>query len=199
MDLFATLRPFLVVADAGIPLIAVTWPAMVVALAPIIVMEALLIRKRIGYKPWPIFRATAVANLVSTIVGVPMTWLALVACEMFIGTAVSEIPAIQNSHSPLARVIAFVFAAAWLPPGAKSSSVLLATLVLLVPFFFVSVWSERYVMKRMLPVTNAEVVALEGEISELTLQRAVRDANVLSYGFLFAFTCAWLVWNLSHR
>ena len=71
-------------------------------------------------------------------------------------------------------------------------------LVLLVPFFFVSVWSERLVMQRMLPVTTADVVP-EGEVSELKLRRATRDANLLSYGFLFALTCAWLIWNSLHK
>ena len=199
MDLLATVRPFLVVADAGIPMIFVTWPAMVAALVPVIVMEALLIRKRLGYKPWPIIRATAVANLVSTIVGIPLTWLALVACEIFIGGAISRIPAVERWHGPMARVITFVFQAAWLTPwGTTSLSIPLAMLVLLVSFFFVSVWSERLVMQRMLPVTTADVVP-EGEVSELNLRRATRDANLLSYGFLFALTCAWLIWNSLHK
>ena len=191
MNPFASLRPLLVLADAGIPMIAVTFPAMVVALVPVIAMEALLIRQRVVYKPWPIFRATAAANLVSTIVGIPLTWLALVACEM----AVPEI----HWHGPVARVIGFVFTAAWLPPsGTPSSSIPLAALVLLVPFFFVSVWSEWLVMKNMLPVSAAEV-APEGEVSKRQLWRAVRDANFLSYGFLVALTCTWLIWDSMHR
>jgi hypothetical protein len=189
MNPFASLRPLLVLADVGIPMIAVTFPAMVVALVPVIGMEGLLIRKRVVYKPWPIFRATAAANLVSTIVGVPLTWLALLACEM----VVPEI----HWHGPVARAIAFVFTAAWLPPWG-ASSIPLAMLVLLVPFFFVSVWSEWLVMKNMLPV-SAEEVAPEGEISKRQLWRAVRDANLLSYGFLVALTCAWLIWDSLHK
>jgi hypothetical protein len=199
MNLLASLRALLVLADVGIPMIFVTFPAMVVALVPVIGMEALLIRRRLGYKPWPVFRATAVANLVSTIVGVPLTWLALVACETFIGPAVSRIPGIQNWHGPVARVIGIMFTAAWLPPwGITSSSIPLAMLVLLVPFFFVSVWSERLVMKHMLPVTAEEVMP-EGQVSEQKLRRAVRDANLLSYGFLFALTCMVLLWRLLHK
>jgi hypothetical protein len=199
MNPFASLRPLLVLADVGIPMIAVTLPAMVVALVPVIGMEGLLIRKRVVYKPWPIFRATAAANLVSTIVGVPLTWLALLACETVIGPALSQIPGIQNWHGPVARAVGFVFTAAWLPPwGTTSSSIPLAMLVLLVPFFFVSVWSERLVMKRMLPV-SAEEVAPESEVSKGQLWRAVRDANLLSYGFLVAVTCAWLIWDSLHK
>jgi len=119
MNAFASLRPLLVLADAGIPMLFVTWPAMVIALVPVIAMEALLIRKRVVYKPWPIFRATAAANLVSTIIGIPLTWLALVACEMLIGPALSRIPGIQNWHGPVARTIGFVFAAAWLGWGPR--------------------------------------------------------------------------------
>jgi len=199
MNAFASLRPLLVLADAGIPMLFVTWPAMVIALVPVIAMEALLIRKRVVYKPWPIFRATAAANLVSTIIGIPLTWLALVACEMLIGPALSRIPGIQNWHGPVARTIGFVFAAAWLPPWRNASSLIpLAMLVLLVPFFFVSVWSERLVMKRTLAVTATEDVP-GGEISKGKLWRAVRDANLLSYGFLVAVTCAWWIWQSLHK
>jgi hypothetical protein len=73
----------------------------------------------------------------------------------------------------------------------------LATLVLLVPFFYVSVWTEYYVMQRMLPVAATEV-AQEGEISRGKLARAVRDANLLSYVFLFIFVCLSLVWSWLH-
>jgi hypothetical protein len=174
---------------------------MIVALVPIIGMETLLIRKRLPYKPWPILRATAVANLVSTIVGIPLTWLVLAPCQMVIGLAVYRIPAMQNWDGPMARVISVVLSAAWLPPFQIEASpwiVPLAALVLLVPFFFVSVWSERLVMERMLPVAATEV-ALEGEVSDSRLRRAVRDANLLSYGFLFILTCGWLTWYLLHK
>jgi hypothetical protein len=199
MNPLASLRPLLVLADAGIPMIFVTWPAMVIALVPVIALEALLIRKRVPYEPWPIVRATAAANLVSTILGIPLTWLALVAFEMVVSLALSLKPGIHNWHGPVARAIGFVFSAAWLPPfGITRSSIPLAALVLLVPFYFVSVWSERLVMKRMLRVTTEEV-APEGGVSKTQLWRAVRDANLLSYGFLVTLTCGWLIWESVHK
>jgi hypothetical protein len=199
MSTLASLRPLLVLADAGIPMIFVTWPAMVIALVPVIALEALLIRKRVPYEPWPIVRATAAANLVSTILGIPLTWFALVTFEMVIGFALSLIPGIQHWHGPVVRAIGFIFTAAWLPPfGVTRSSIPLAALVLLIPFYFVSVWSERLVMKRMLQATSEEV-APEGGASRVQLWRAVRDANLLSYGFLVALTCGWLIWKLVHN
>jgi hypothetical protein len=196
MSTLASLRPLLVLADAGIPMIFVTWPAMVIALVPVIALEALLIRKRVPYEPWQIVRATAAANLFSTIIGIPLTWLGLVAFEMVIGFAVSLIPGIQHWHGPVARAIGFIFAVAWLPPfGVTRAAIPLAALVLLIPFYFVSVWSERLVMKRMLQATSEEV-APEGGVSKKRLWRAVRDANLLSYGFLVFVTSMWLIWRL---
>jgi hypothetical protein len=189
----------IVLADAGVPMLFVTMPAMLIALAPIIGMETLLICRRLAYRPWPVLRATAAANVLSTIVGIPITWLALLACEMLIGITVSSIPALDKSHSPAMQVVGFILSAAWLPPmtGNNWWAVPLATLVLLVPFFFVSVWTEYYVMQRMLPVAATEA-AQEGEISRGKLARAVRDANLLSYVFLFIFVCLSLVWSWLH-
>jgi hypothetical protein len=65
--------------------------------------------------------------------------------------------------------------------------------VLLIPFFFVSVWIEQKVMEHMLPVTEAL------EVNEKVLRSAVRGANLISYGFLFAFAMTWLSWGVFHR
>src|SRR6478672_7592675 len=79
-------------ANIGLPLVAVFLPPMWVALLPIILVEAVLI-SRLGRHPLPrTLVATAVANIASTIVGVPLLWFSLatielVCCGAALGTA----------------------------------------------------------------------------------------------------------------
>jgi hypothetical protein len=201
MNTLTAFRALALLANAGVPMIFVTMPAMVIALAPIIAVEALLIRKRMTIETWPIVRATAAANVASTIVGIPLTWGILFLCQMGLGLATSRIARLENSNvdSPLAQVIVTVLAPAWIAPTDEAGSwaVPLAALVLLVPFFLVSVWLETLVMERMLPVTAGEILQ-EGQVSKLSLRRAVRDANLLTYAALFTIACVWLVWGVFH-
>ncbi len=69
-------------ADAGLPMIVLIMPAMVVLLIPIIILEAIVLAKylQIHYKS-AIFSA-GISNIISTIVGIPITWGILVGVEM---------------------------------------------------------------------------------------------------------------------
>jgi hypothetical protein len=201
MNCGTTCHPIALFADAGVPMIALTLPGMIAALIPIVVVEALVIQRRVAYKTWPVFRATAVANLASTLIGIPLTWIVLVLCEMAIGAAALLIPAVRhgNWNSPIARVVSTILSAPWLAPAENTGPwvVPLAVLVLLVPFFFASVWSERFVMERMMPV--AVDASPEAEISKPKLRKAVLEANLVSYAALFGLTSVWLVWATLHR
>jgi hypothetical protein len=65
-----TLAPLL--ADAGIPMIALTLPLMLMLLIPVIVIEGLLCKKWLGLTNWEAMKSNAVSNLVSTLVGIPL-------------------------------------------------------------------------------------------------------------------------------
>ena len=82
--------------------------------------------------------------------------------------------------------------------GSGSWAVPLAAFILLIPFFFVSVWVEQKVMEHLLPVTTAGDLQ-PNEVNEKVLRSAVRGANLMSYGFLFAFSTVWLFWGVFHR
>jgi hypothetical protein len=62
----------------------------------------------------------------------------------------------------------------------------LATLELLIPLFFVSVWVERRVREHFINVKTATDVQHD-EVNEKVLRNAVREANLATYGFLVAF------------
>jgi len=61
-------------ADAGVPMIALHLPAMVVLLAPIIGIEYLVARCIIALPAPRLLRGVAVANVASALIGIPATW-----------------------------------------------------------------------------------------------------------------------------
>jgi len=189
-------------ADAGVPMILITLPGMVLLLIPIIAAEAAFVIRRTSLQIGKVLWATTLANVLSTIVGVPLTWGALFLCEMAVGIGLARFTKVGSSswNSPISQIVWTVLTAPWLAPDEKSGTwaVPLAALVLLVPFFFVSVWTEQRVMEHFLPVTTGDV-AQPNEVNEKVLRRAVRGANLLSYGFMLSFTSVWLVWGVYHR
>lgn len=194
-------QPVCLLADAGVPMIFITWPGMVLLLLPIIAAEWAFIIRRTSLPKRRLLWATAAANALSTIVGIPLTWAVLLLCEMGIFAATAHISKLGGSwNSPLGQIVGTILSAPWIAPVENTGSwaVPLAALVLLIPFFFVSVWLEQKIMEHLLPVTEA-VDAQPSEVNEKVLRSAVRGANVVSYGFLFTFAMAWLSWGAFHR
>jgi predicted neutral ceramidase superfamily lipid hydrolase len=154
---------------------------MIVLLIPVILVEFLVIRRRVSVRPMRLLGATAAANIVSTLVGIPLTWGALFLGEIAIWSGLNLLPFPWLDTS-------------WFAPSNLGSRwmVALITTVLLVPFYFVSVWIERRVMRRLLPVSNAREPQPH-EVGKAVLWVAVRDANLLSYGLLFLLALALLV------
>ena len=189
-------RPVPLLADAGVPMILVTLPGMVLLLIPIVAAEAFFVLHRTSLEKGKVLWATTIANVLSTIIGVPLTWGALFLCEMAVWMGLARYTRFGSGswNSPMSQIIGTVLSAPWIAPADDSGSwaVPLAALVLLVPFYFVSVWVEQRVMEHFLPVTTAEVAQFN-EVNENVLRRAVRGANLLSYGFMFLFATVWLL------
>lgn len=192
--------PLSLLADAGIPMIFLTWPAMVVLLVPVIIIEGLLCKKWLGLTAWQAIRSNAVSNLASTLVGIPAAWTVMLAVEFGGLGAFSLFEKVTSNQkwgdSPLADVILMLMGSAWIGPveGRDQWVIPAATLVLLVPFFFASYWVEYFVVRRM-------VIGPDEEKSDLTrpsVRTAVRDANLVTYGIMF-FGVVWLVILLAHR
>ena len=183
-------------------MIFISLPGMLVLLIPIIVAEALFIAHRTALKSRTLFWPATVANAASIILGVPLTWGVLLLCELGLGTALSFTKLGSGTwQSPLADIVGTILMAPWIAPSDRTGpwAVPLAALVLLVPFFFASVWIERVAMEHLLPVTAEPFNVQPGEVSERALRKAVWGANFLSYGFMFAFVTVWLVWGVYHR
>lgn len=137
-------------ANAGVPMLALVWPAQWIGLLPIVLIEAAIFQFA-GNVPWrqsvwPI----AKANLLSTLVGIPLAWLALLVVQFTVsGAVISAVPA-DISGSAMIRYLLFPLLAAWAPAG-SSWEIYVAFLILAIPFCAVSIQVEgRYLKSKFL-------------------------------------------------
>ena len=178
-------------------MISVTWPAIVVLLIPVIVIEGMLSAKWLKLPTWQAMKANAASNVTSTLIGIPVAWALMLAVEIGLLGPSLNLPTIEKWKSPLADVVAVVLTSAWLRPVEHKDFWMIgtATLVLLFPFFFASYWIEYFVVRRM-------IGKADGEPPNLAYPRvkiAVRNANLVTYGVMFLATCVWLAISLRHR
>jgi hypothetical protein len=174
-----------VLADVGIPMIFVQWPLMLGALIPVIIVEALLIRRWVQISYREAFIGVTKANILSTLVGFPLAWLAMFVVEMGVLMPLGAAAYKWHWHfldSPFFQIIGFVIGIAWLGPVNHTGYWLvpLAAALLLIPSFYVSVWLESKVCRWTWPNIDSAVV-----------RRGVFRANLASYTVLFILACCW--------
>ena len=160
-------------ADAGVPMLALMWPISWLLLVPIIVVEAAVAHDLLGLASRRALFVSAVANAVSTLLGIPITWLLLVALEMLFTGGGSA----YGLHTTTQKIVAFTVQAPWLIPyeGSLHWLVPAAALVLCVPFFFASVYAERFVVRR-----------LASDAAGSAVVRWSWRANLITYGVVIA-------------
>lgn len=133
----------MIIANAGIPMLEVIWPAAWLSLAPVIVIEGLLARRMLGIPARRAIGAAAVANLVSTFVGIPLVWGVLATIEvMHFGTG-------EGMGTTGLQVYAVTVQAPWLVPYMEHLAwmVPVATIVLAPVFYVASVLVEHAVCR----------------------------------------------------
>jgi hypothetical protein len=184
----------LLLADAGIPMIALTLPLMLIALIPVIAIEGFLCKKWLGLTISEAMKCNAVSNVVSTIIGVPLTWAVMLGVQFGAMASFDQSTTVQNWNSPLATVILFLFHSAWIGPaeGKNVWWIPAAILVLLVPFFLASWGLEYAVIAYMVGMPEGGPPKLEYPHVKL----AVRNANLVTYGVMFIAAATWLVISL---
>lgn len=155
-------------ADAGVPMIFITLPGMLVALIPIIAIEGVILKKALHLTGKRAALASSVANVLSTVVGIPVTWVLLVVLQMVTGGGYA-----YGLETPLRRFLAVTWQAPWLIPYEADLNWMIpaALLVLLIPFFLASWVIEWYA------INNWFFYGREGKM----VRRATFKANVVSY------------------
>ena len=166
-------------ANVGLPMVVPMGFLMIAALLPIIGVEAWVLSNRLDVGFGAALAASGRANVISTIVGIPITWIV----GGILGKELSGF--LPKSNAAWKKVLNVILGnllwllgsyteknAGWIIPSAE--------LVLLVPFFFLSWWIESLVVAGTL-VTHADRIS-----------GAVFLANLLSYGLL-ALVPTWLL------
>lgn len=134
----------LVLANAGVPMLFLHIPTILVALLPIIAIEAFVAQRLLG-RPirkslWPI----TAANVVSMLLGFPLLWLFGVLGQMLVGGGSA-----YGLGSWWLKLYAVTVQAPWLIPYESDLFWMIpaAGLAMLIPAFSLSVWLERVVLQ----------------------------------------------------
>ncbi len=157
-------------ANVVIPMIFVTLPAMIVALLPIIAIESYVLWSLIGASAWYSVWVVSVANVASTLIGVPVTWVLLLPLAIFpseMAPGVIWVLFYEGAKEPKR----WVFAA--------------GSFLLLISFFYVSWFIEYQIAIRMLDGFESQNVKF-----------GVLVGNLVTYGTLAAIVLGWLVWEV---
>jgi len=154
-------------ANAGVPMIFVTLPWMLVALIPVILLEGLIMARRHTLSYLRAGKIMGLANAVSTIFGVPLTWGILLGVQILTGGGSSH-----GMDGTLDRFLAVTWQAPWLVPYESELYWMIpaAFLFLSVPFFLASWFIETFIARKM-----------AADIPLPALRRSVLNANLVSY------------------
>src|SRR5919201_3109334 len=115
-------------ADIGLPMVALYLPVAWLAFVPIILIESAYgsLRYQLPFRRAAF--AQAAANSLSTLIGIPITWLVFVLLQVF---------TVPTGTGP-----------AWLLPDTSSATVAAALIVLTVVFYVMSILTEGFVVAR---------------------------------------------------
>ena len=185
--------------DMGLPMIFPTMYLMIAALLPIVFLEGYFISRKLVIDLRSAMLWTGLANLISTLIGIPLTW-----CGLFLFQSVSGGTSTFHVGPFLNKLLSVTVQAPWLLPFEQEESWLLfaAELFLLIPFFFASWLIEYGVMRNALTalVSSArhqpdDSFSARSDF-KVEVRRSVRNANLLSYGLLALFLIGLLANNL---
>lgn len=167
-----------VLANAGVPMLFWQLPVAAVALLPIVAVESLIAWPILQQRLLPVAGRVLTANALSTFVGIPLAWIGMVIVNIATtGGTVHEF------RTPMDAFKSIVLQASWLIPYEDQLNWLIpaATLVLLVPYFFVSLFVERWWLKRSF-----------GEVTYARVTLAAWVGNLVTYGTFGVYTFLWL-------
>jgi hypothetical protein len=161
----------LLLADMGVPMIAVIWPAAWVALIPVILIETAIGRRILQTTFQRPLCAAVAANLSSAALGIPLTWMVLALLQALLGFGVDK-----GLGSPAMVLYAVTAQAPWLMPNEEALIWMIpaATAVLCIPLWLVSAASEYLIVRWFFPAATSR-----------SLWRWMLIGNAASYALLW--------------
>jgi hypothetical protein len=175
-----------VLLDMGVPMIFPAMFLMILALGPVVFIEAFALRSLELSLERTVVSAAA-ANFASTIVGIPLTWALLYGLQA--ATGFISLP--PGSFAD--NLLGITLRAPWVQATGPEFQWMLygAGIFLLIPFFFASWFIEYWVVKK---IAARELSKIPGAPSKIS--RAVRNANLYSYAALSIFIFILLIIHL---
>jgi len=171
-------------------MIFIEWPAVIVALLPVILIEAAVHRRQFGTAYKKALYPVGLANLASTFLGYPLAWILRLIAQFILSALFALVMQLAGDSSGASmtslpsRLAIVLVDSAWLPGDAEGAlgMVPLAALIGLAPSFFVSVYAEAWVLGRI----------MKGEERSKIVASSYR-ANLASYACLAAFAAVMIV------
>lgn len=172
--------PSVAFANAGIPMIGITLGWMLVCLVPVVFIEGFVIRRVTEAQADRSYSVSAIANVASLLVGVPITWFLLTLIQGATGGG-----SLIGVETAMQRFLTVTWSAPWLAPDERNLYWIIpsAMMVLLVPYFFVSWLIEHWIARWLLR-----------DVEKVRVRRAVFLANAITYGLMEAVVLGIGVW-----
>lgn len=167
-----------ILANIGIPMLFPQVILMGIAFVPVVLIESLLVRRTVCLTLPQAVKDVAIANLWTTLLGVPLAWLVM----LLLGMVTTGGHAL-GVDSPAKMLAAVTLQAAWLIPYEEELFWMIpcAATVLLIPCFVLSVIIEQFVLGRRWK-----------EVERRLVFSTVLRANTWSYIFLLVAGSWWI-------
>ncbi|WP_417914485.1 hypothetical protein [Candidatus Electronema sp. JM] len=170
-------------ADMGLPMLAVVWPLSWFAFIPIVGAETVIAR-RIASLSWQqSLVASICANIGSTLIGIPVTWIVLVLFDAL----ATDGGMIGDFNQLSGKILAVTMKEAWLMPIEEDMYWMIPSSILfMLPFFGIaSVFIERFIFIKIIKCDKSTAI----KWSWL--------ANLATYGTAMLCVAFWLAFELS--
>src|SRR3569832_34455 len=123
----------LLLFDMGLPMMLLAF-----ALVPIILLETLVIERSLQVPFMRILPWATLANFVSTLIGIPVTWVSMAVVSMIGSLLLGVATHLVGWSDIIASLFFTTIGSAWIPPGISYEKWVIrgAMLFLLIPYFY---------------------------------------------------------------
>lgn len=162
----------MLIANVMLPSVAGHMLVLVVLLLPIALIEAAVLARMLMLKYGRAFNLSLSANSRSTLVGLPLGYLCALVGVIPAGMFALLLP--KNVSSPIGCVLFHMISTGGAPPSRYDDlGFCLGTLILMVPYFFLTLREER-----------RSILNAEKDLDPVLVRRAVFRMNAVTYAML---------------
>lgn len=180
------LIPTIAYADAVLPSLVLIWPITILLLIPIVVLETLYSKRPLGLSFWESIRVTGVANVLSSIAGLPIASLLSAGLQFGLESVYFrdldqlrqraarsglDMDRNQITRHDYDKLLFLGLYPRWILLVSAGAMVIICFLV---SWWVEAKWVQRYVRRR----------GENPNLQSRNIWRTIRNANLLSYAFV---------------